>query len=337
MSATSTTTRSSGPSTPWHQSEWFRANVQTLSIAAVLMVVVIFFSNFATAFLTGGNVLNILRQVAPLLIVAVAMTFVITTAGIDLSVGSIVGLTAALGADLLSRGVNPVVMMIAMLVLGAVVGLVNGYFTAYQRLPAFIVTLATLTAVRGSALAITEGESIPINSDQWFVTLGQGRLLGIPNPVWIAIPVAILGWLILTRTRYGNYVVGIGSNEEAVRRAGVDTRKVLLSVYVFTGLTAAVAGLLFAARLSSGSSNAGAGLELQVIAAVVLGGTSLFGGQGSIVGTIIGVLTIAVIGNGLILMQVSTFYVQIVQGLVLLLAIYANARLFSRFAQGRRR
>ena len=337
MSSPSVTARSGDRSTPWHQREWFRANVQTLSIAVVLAVVVIFFSNFATAFLTGGNVLNILRQIAPLLIVAVAMTFVITTAGIDLSVGSIVGLTAALGADLLSRGVNPVVMMVAMLALGAVVGVVNGYFTAYQRLPAFIVTLATLTAVRGTALAITEGESIPISADQWFVTLGQGRLLGIPNPVWIAIPVAILGWLVLTRTRYGGYVVGIGSNEEAVRRAGVDTRKVLLSVYVFTGLTAAVAGLLFAARLSSGSSNAGAGLELQVIAAVVLGGTSLFGGQGSIVGTVLGVLTIAVIGNGLILMQVSTFYVQIVQGVVLLLAIYANARLFSRFAQGKRR
>ncbi len=324
------------PKTPWHQSEWFRANVQTISIAAVLAVVILFFSNFATAFLTSGNVLNLLRQVAPLLIVAVAMTFVITTAGIDLSVGSIVGLTAALGADLLARGVNPVVMMVAMLALGAIVGVVNGFFTAYQRLPAFIVTLASLTAVRGIALAITQGESIPIDPDRWFVTLGQGRILGIPNPLWIAIPVAILGWLVLTRTRFGNYVVGIGSNEEAVRRAGVDTRKVLLSVYVVSGLMAAVAGLLFAARLSSGSSNAGAGLELQVIAAVVLGGTSLFGGQGSIVGTILGALTIAVIGNGLILMQVSTFYVQIVQGAVLLLAIYANARLFARFTNGRR-
>ncbi len=322
---------------PWHRTEWFRTNIQALSLAVVLALVIVFFSNFATAFLTTGNLLNILRQVAPLLIVAVAMTFVITTAGIDLSVGSIVGLTASLGADLLVRGVNPVVMIVAMLALGAVAGLVNGYFAAYQRLPAFIVTLASLTAIRGVALAITQGESIPIDPDLWFVSLGQGRILGIPTPVWIAVPVAVIGWVVLSHTRYGNYIVGIGSKEEAVRRAGVDTRRVLLTAYMFSGLAAAMAGLLFAARLSSGSSNAGAGLELAVIAAVVLGGTSLFGGQGSIVGTVLGALTIAVIGNGLILMQVSTFYVQIVQGVVLLLAIYANAKLFSRFTQGPRR
>ncbi len=322
---------------PWHHTEWFRTNIQALSLAVVLALVIVFFSNFATAFLTTGNLLNILRQVAPLLIVAVAMTFVITTAGIDLSVGSIVGLTASLGADLLVRGVNPVVMIVAMLALGAVAGLVNGYFAAYQRLPAFIVTLASLTAIRGVALAITQGESIPIDPDLWFVSLGQGRILGIPTPVWIAVPVAVIGWVVLSHTRYGNYIVGIGSKEEAVRRAGVDTRRVLLVAYMVSGLAAAMAGLLFAARLSSGSSNAGAGLELAVIAAVVLGGTSLFGGQGSIVGTVLGALTIAVIGNGLILMQVSTFYVQIVQGVVLLLAIYANAKLFSRFTQGPRR
>ena len=321
---------------PLHRTEWFANHVQTISIAAVLLVVVIFFSNFATAFLTSGNVLNLLRQLAPLLIVAVAMTFVITTAGIDLSVGSVVGLTASLGADLISRGVSPTVVIVAMLALGAIVGVLNGYFTAYERLPAFIVTLASLTAVRGVALAITQGESIPIDPNLWFISLGQGRVAGIPVPIVIAAPIVLVGWLVLTRTRFGNYVTGIGSNEEAVRRAGVDTRRVLLSTYVLAGLAAAVAGLLFAARLSSGSSNAGTGLELQVIAAVVLGGTSLFGGQGSIAGTVLGALTIGVIGNGLILMQVSTFYVQIVQGVVLLLAIYANTKLFSRFAKGRK-
>lgn len=321
----------------WHEREWFTSHVETLSIAAVLVIVVIFFSNFATAFLTSGNVFNLLRQLAPLLIVAVAMTFVITTAGIDLSVGSVVGLTASLCADLIARGVSPVLAILAMLALGAFVGVINGYFTAYERLPAFIVTLAMLTAVRGVALAITEGESIPIDSELWFVSLGQGRVAGIPVPVLIALPFAAVGWYALTRMRYGNYVTGIGSNEEAVHRSGIDTRRILLSTYVLTGVAAAVAGILFAARLSSGSSNAGTGFELQVIAAVVLGGTSLFGGQGTIVGTVLGALTIGVIGNGLILMQVSTFYVQIVQGVVLLLAIYANTRLFTRFTQGQRR
>lgn len=305
-------------------------HAQTISIAGVLVVVILFFSMFATAFLTSGNLLNLLRQLAPLLIVAVAMTLVITTAGIDLSVGSVAALTGALGASLLADGLDPTLVFLLMLLVGAVVGVVNGYFTAYEGLPPFIVTLASLTAIRGVALAVTGGDSIAIDPNVWLIELGQGRLLGVPVPVIVAIPLTFLGWLILMRTRFGGYVIGIGSNEEAVRRAGVDTRRIVLAVYVLAGVAAAFAGILLATRLGSGSSNAAQGFELNVIAAVVLGGTSLFGGRGTIVGTVLGALTIGVIGNGLILMQVSSFYVSIVQGVVLLIAIYANTKIFAR-------
>jgi simple sugar transport system permease protein len=219
----------------------------------------------------------------------------------------------------------------AMLLLGLAVGFVNGWFSAYQGIPAFIVTLATLSVVRGIALFQTRGYSISIDSSLYFVGLGQGCLGPIPVPVIIALLVALLGWIGLTKTKYGQYVTGIGSNEEAVRRAGVNTRLVKLSVYLLTGLAAALAGMMVAARLASGSANAAQGFELEAIAAVVLGGTNLFGGRGTIVGTVLGALTIGVIGNGLILLRVSPFLVPIVQGAILLLAIWANTRVFSRF------
>lgn len=308
-------------------------HVQTASVAAMLLLLVVVFAATTDAFFTTGNALNLLRQIAPTMIVAVAMTFVITTAGIDLSVGSTIALVSALSAILIRDGLDPGLVLPLMLLLGMGIGIVNGYFTAYQALPPFIVTLAALSVVRGVALLLTQGYSIPISSSLWFVKLGQGRVGPIPIPVLIALGVAALGWIFLTQTRYGQYVTGIGSNAEAVRRAGVNTRAVVLSVYVISGLAAALGGVLVAARLGSGSANAAVGFELEVIAAVVLGGTSLFGGRGTMIGTVLGALTIGVVSNGLILLHVSPFYVPIVQGLILLLAIFVNTRLFSRFAQ----
>jgi simple sugar transport system permease protein len=314
---------------------WVSTRIQILSIGGMLVVLGLVFSLTAEAFLTPGNMLNLLRQLAPLLVVSVAATFVITTAGIDLSVGSLVAFVSASSALLIRNGFDPGVVLTVMLVIGALFGSVNGYFIGYQRIPAFIVTLAGLTAVRGLALLLTQGYSIPIPSGLWFVGLGQGRVAGIPLPVLIAVPVVVVGWVVLTRTRFGNYVTGVGSNEEAVRRSGVNTKLVTLSVYLISGVAAALGGVLVAARLGSGSANAAVGFELEVIAAVVLGGTSLFGGEGSMVGTLLGALTIGVIGNGLILLGVSPFYVPIVQGVVLLVAILVNTKLFGRFAQVR--
>ncbi|MEM7021031.1 MAG: ABC transporter permease [Pseudomonadota bacterium] len=322
----------SDPSEPssWHVQDFLSAHAPVLSIAGFFVAICMFFALFTDAFLSQQNLLNLLRQSAPLLIVAVAMTFVITTAGIDLSVGSILAIVNALAAIALQAAIPWPVVVVLMLLLGGGIGLANGWVVAWEGIPAFIVTLATLSVFRGAALLITQGYSVPIAMDEPFVQIGRGWFFGIPLPAVIAVGVVLIGFVALTQTRFGRYVTGIGTNMEAVRRAGVDVRRVIASTYVLTGLAAALAGIIVAARLGSGSSNAGVGFELEVIAAVVLGGTSLMGGRGTIVGTVLGALTIAVIGNGLILAHISPFFTQIVTGLIILVAIWLNTRLFAR-------
>lgn len=305
-------------------------NAQVLSVLAMLLALVVVFSVATDQFLTAGNALNLLRQYAPTLIVAVAMTFVITSAGIDLSVGALAALTGALAASMVGFGQPSWLTILAMLSLGLAAGAIHGWFTAYQGIPALIVTLAGLTAWRGVAQLLTQGYSISIDANTFLVWLGQGQIGPLPVPALIAVVVVALGWVVMNRTKYGQYITGIGSNEEAVRRAGVNTRLVKLSAYMLTGAAAALGGMIYAARLTSGSANAAVAFELEVIAAVVLGGTSIFGGRGTIIGAVLGALTIAVISNGLILMRVSAFAVPVVQGVVLLLAIWANTKVFAR-------
>jgi simple sugar transport system permease protein len=309
-------------------------HAQLLSIAGFFIFMVALFSTISVSFFSTGNLLNMLRQAAPNLIVAIAMTFVITTGGIDLSVGSTVALTNALAAILLQMDVPWPIVVIGLILTGALIGMLQGWFIAYQEIQAFIVTLAGLSALRGNALLMTQGFSIPISSDIGFVQIGRAWILGVPAPAWIALVAAIAGLVTLMGTRFGRYVTAIGANKEAARRAGISTRVVILWTYVLTGVASAVAGIIVAARLGSGSSNAAVGFELDVIAAVVLGGTSLMGGRGSILGTILGSLTIAVIGNGLILSHVSPFFTQIVTGTIILLAVWLNASVFSRLASG---
>lgn len=309
--------------------DFLTEHAQVLSIAFFFAVCVIFFSLSTDVFLTTGNLLNILRQAAPILIVAVAMTFVIITAGIDLSVGSQVALINASAAIILSFGVPWPMVVLCMLLLGAVVGLAQGWFIAYQGIPAFIVTLAGLSILRGIALYMTQGFSIPISGVPGFFALGRGTILGFPVPALIALVIAGLAAVVISRQVYGRQVVAVGSNPEAARRVGMRSNWIIASVYMLSGIACAIAGLLIAARLGSGSSNAAVGFELQVIAAVVLGGTSLFGGRGSILGTLLGTLTIAVIGNGLILMHISPFFTQIVTGAIILIAIWLNTRIFT--------
>ena len=308
-----------------------------LSILAFFIACLVFFSIGSANFPTVANILNILRQAAPILVVAVAMTFVIVTAGIDLSVGSTVALVNAVCALLLAAGLPWVPVVIAMLAFGAAVGLLQGWFIAYEGIPAFIVTLAGLSILRGVALWLTEGYSIPVPQLPGFYAIGRGSLLGIPIPALIAVAVVALGLVVLETTKYGRQVVAVGSNPEAARRVGMPARRVVASVYAITGVASALAGLMIAARLGSGSSNAAVGFELQVIAAVVLGGTSLMGGRGTIVGTTLGALTIAVIGNGLILMHISPFFTQIVTGAIILGAIWLNTRVFAARLTSRRR
>jgi simple sugar transport system permease protein len=316
--------------------DWLATHAQLLSIAGFFLIMILIFTNESTTFLTSGNLLNLVRQAAPILIVAVAMTFVITTGGIDLSVGSIVALINALAAIGLQANVPWPLVIVGLIATGAVIGVVQGWFIAYQGIQAFIVTLAGLSTLRGVALLMTQGFSIPISTDLNFVLIGRGWFLGVPAPAWIALAIATLGFLVLSSARFGRYVTAIGANQEAARRAGIATKRITLFVYLLTGTASAVAGIIIAARLGSGSSNAAVGFELDVIAAVVLGGTSLMGGRGSILGTVLGALTIAVIGNGLILTHVSPFFTQIVTGGIILLAVWLTARVFSQLMVGLR-
>src|ERR1700735_2350838 len=303
-------------------------NGGVVSIAAFFVVMTVTFSLITNTFLTQVNLLNILRQTAPLMIVAVAMTFVITTAGIDLSVGSILALVNALAAISLQAGLYLPLVIVLMLGVGIVIGLIQGFFIAYEGIPAFIVTLAGLSSIRGTALLLTKGYSIPIDPQSPFNAIGRGWVFGLPMPAIIAVVALGLGFLVFNETTFGRYVTGVGRTAEAVRRAGVNTKRITLAVYALSGLAAAMAGLIIAARLGSGSSNAGGGFELDVIAAVVLGGTSLFGGRGTMIGTMLGALTVAVIGNGLILCHLSPFLTPIVEGFIILIAIWLNFRLF---------
>lgn len=307
-------------------------HVSIISIAIVLIVLVAFFGATADNFMSLNNLINVMQQIAPTLVVATAMTFVITCAGIDLAVGSTVAVAGAGLAFLLTEGWGTTLAVVAVLVAGGAIGALNGYFALYQRLQAFIVTLATLSVLSGCALLLTGGYSIPIPPEAWITQLGQGKVGPVPVLVLVAAVVAVLGWVVLEKTPFGRYVVALGSNSESLRRSGVNMRRVGLFVYVMSGTASALAGMMIASRLGSGSSNAGGTtFGLAVITAVVLGGTDLFGGRGSIVGTVLGALVLGVIENGLVLSHVSTFFVPIVQGSILLVAILLNTRAFSRF------
>jgi simple sugar transport system permease protein len=297
-------------------------------------VIGVVFSLITENFLTVHNLLAVLRQAAPLCIMAAVMTFVITTGGIDLSVGSVGAVAGVFASIALTNWGLPAYLAIILAVLvGALTGLAHGYLISYQGIPAFIVTLTSLFTFRGVALLLTEGYSIPVSSDSSLAFMGRGWFLGVPMPVWLAAVALAIAYVVLNHMRSGRYVTGIGANAEGVRRSGINIRRIKTLVYVWSGATAAFVGLIFTARLGSGSANQGVMFELDVIAAVVLGSTSLFGGRGSIVGTVLGALAISIILNGLILAHVSPYYTQIATGLIIVAAIWFNTWLLGRPVQ----
>ncbi|HBR4675414.1 TPA: ABC transporter permease, partial [Klebsiella pneumoniae] len=236
-----------------------------VSIALFFVFCCVVFSLITSNFLTGTNWLNIIRQSAPLLIVATAMTLVITTGGIDLSVGSTLALVGALSAIALnSWGLPWPVVLLGGLLLGGFVGAINGFFIAYEGIPAFIVTLATLAVVRGIALLVTQGYSIPVPADSLFTFIGRAWVVGIPMPALLGILILLIGHIVLNHMRFGRYVTAIGANAEGARRSGINTKAVTMKVYIISGMAAALAGMIITARLGSGSSNQGEGFELQV-------------------------------------------------------------------------
>jgi ribose/xylose/arabinose/galactoside ABC-type transport system permease subunit len=274
------------------------------------------------AFLNPFNLVNVARQVALFGIVSIGMTFVILTAGIDLSVGSIVAVAAVVSALLLDAGVSVPLVMLAGLAIGAALGAVNGAGITLGRLPPFIMTLGMMVMGRGLAMTISNGHPIHFkDASADFAWLGQGYFLNLPVPVWIFAVVAISAYVVLRYTPFGRNIYAVGSNPEAARLAGIDVRLVVFSVYVISGLLSALTALIFVSRLTVGEPVAGVGLELEAIAVTVIGGTSLFGGEGGVVGTVMGAAIFAVLANILNLAGVSPFTQQIVKGAIIVFAV----------------
>ena len=273
-------------------------------------------------FFTWLNFLNVARQAAPIVIIAVGMTFVMATAGIDLSVGSLVALVSVLVVTFFGLGLPTEIVIPAVLALGLVSGLVNGYFVQLG-LPPFVVTLAMLTTLRGIGFVVSDGYATPVRDD-FVLWLGRGQIGPLHTPIVLAIVVAVIGGVVLGKTRFGLYSLAVGGREEAARAMGINVRGIKLAVYGAIGLLGALAGIVLTGRLGNGSPNAGIMLELEVIAATVLGGTSLFGGAATIAGTVAGALFINFVRNGLNLLGVNPFWVQVATGLILLLAVLLN-------------
>ncbi|HCY38547.1 MAG: ribose ABC transporter permease [Burkholderiales bacterium] len=278
-------------------------------------------------FLAPMNLLNLLRQVSINALIAFGMTFVILTGGIDLSVGAILALSSALMAGMMVSGLDPVLAIGFACLIGALLGAVNGAFIAKAKMAPFIATLATMTVFRGLTLVYTNGNPITGLSDSfWFQVFGRGYLLGLPVPAITVIISFVILWCLLHKTPFGRKTYAIGGNEKAALISGINVDRMKILIYALNGLLAALAGAILASRLDSAQPTAGTSYELDAIAAVVLGGTSLSGGRGRIVGTLIGALIIGTLNNGLNLLGVSSFYQLVVKGAVILLAVYIDRK-----------
>jgi ribose transport system permease protein len=315
-------------STPVAPASWRQRMIGTAAFRVesvlVLVVLCVVMATLSGAFLSVSNVLNILLSTSVFGVLAIGMTFVICSAGIDLSVGSILALSGVVGAMLTSNLDLPWWIGIAgCLGMGAFVGALNGFLITKGAIPPFIVTLGMLGVARGFALVLSDGVSIYGLPPQ-MVWLGQGRPFGVPTPVVILLLTALVAHVLLTYTRFGIYAQVIGDNEAAARAMGVRVERQKVLLYTLSGLLSGLAGLLFAARINSGEPTAGISYELTAITATILGGTNLFGGRGSVAGTLIGALIMGVLQNGLNLLAVRPFYQQIAIGTVLILAVWLD-------------
>jgi len=294
-------------------------------IALLVLIVIVSFLN--PNFFTFDNLMNILRQTSVNAIIAVGMTLVILTGGIDLSVGSVLALCGAFAASLIAIEVPVLIAIPTALFAGAVLGALSGFIIAKGKVQAFIATLVTMTLLRGVTMVYTDGRPISAgftDTADAFAWFGTGYMLGIPVPVWLMAVVFAAVWYLLNHTRFGRYVYASGGNESATRLSGINVDKVKIGVYSICGVLAALAGIIVTSRLSSAQPTAGMGYELDAIAAVVVGGTSLLGGRGKIMGTLIGALIIGFLNNALNLLDVSSYYQMIAKAVVILLAVLVD-------------
>lgn len=300
--------------------------------AAIFILLVALASTQSDAFLSERNIMNVLRQMSGVGVMAIGMLFVILTRGIDLSVGSIAALGAVSSALLIQQYPLPIALALS-IGIGAGCGAVSGILVAFLRLPAFVITLAMMTAARGLALILSNGQPImPGAAGKPLQAFGTSFTLGFPNPAMLMFLLFLLAFLVLNFSRFGRLVKAIGSNEEAVRLSGISVPWYVLSVYVMSGALAAIAGILVTSRSGVGSASVGNGAELDVIAAVVIGGASLMGGRGGVINTFIGVMILGVIGNIMNLAGVPGYHQQIYLGVIIVVAVVIQhgSQLFRR-------
>ncbi|MBC8005939.1 MAG: ribose ABC transporter permease [Verrucomicrobia bacterium] len=312
----------------------YEKNLSRFQSLIALFVLCIVLSILSDKFLTPANGINVLRQVAVNVCIATGMTLIVLTAGIDLSVGSVLALCGAITAGLLKNGMQfpsadlyvgftILGAVLAAVIVGGMLGLFNGLIITRFKVPPFVATLAMLTIARGFTMLYTGGHPIS-NLGESFAYIGAGSFVGIPVPVWISVVVVLFAVFITKKTKLGRYIYAIGGNETAAKLSGIRINRVKLIVYSLGAALAAVGGVIVTSRLDSAQPNAGISYELDAIAAVVIGGTSLNGGKGSVLGTVIGAVIIGVLNNGLVLLNVSPFWQQVVKGGVILLAVIVD-------------
>lgn len=271
-------------------------------------------------FFTKTNILNVLRQVSINGLLALGMTFIVLTGGIDLSVGSVVALCSVVVAGLIRGGMNIALAIMIVIFIGVLFGFISGFSVAQWGLPPFAVTLAIMTIARGVTYVYTDGKPIS-DLPQSFLYIGKENFFGVPIPVIILLISFLISYIILYKMSIGKYIYAVGGNEKAALVVGIRVKFIKIFVYAFSGITCAISGVILTARVSAGLPQSGTSYELDAIAAVVIGGTSLSGGRGSLFGTFIGILILGVVNNALDLLNVSSFYQQIVKGLVIFAAI----------------
>lgn len=295
----------------------FRQRESAIFLALVAIMVVI--TIVAPQFATSGNIYRVSRQISFVAIAALGVFTVILTGGIDLSLGSTIGLSGVACGLSMAAGVHPLLAILIGMLTGFSVGIINGVLVSYVGITPFIVTLGMLSIARGSIWIVTKGWPVE-NIDDRILVLGQGDLLGIPVPVIIMLVVALVIHFLMRQTVFGRRVYAIGGNEEATRLSGIDVQKIKCLAYGISGLLASITGIILVARFSSAQTSSGEGWELDAIAAAVIGGTSLAGGAGSVVGVLIGAAIMGVIRNGLVLMRVSAYWQTAIMGLIVILA-----------------
>ncbi|CAB3789724.1 ABC transporter permease [Pararobbsia alpina] len=289
-------------------------------IVCGLVLLCVLFAVLSSNFLTLGNLLNIVLQVSIIAILGFGMTYVLLLGDIDLSVGAVMALVGTIAAFSMQLGLHPALAVVVAMAAGLVLGLVNGVLTAMLTIPSFIVTVATMGVFRGLAYITSAGVPISIDDDR-FAALGNATVLGIAIPIWVLVILLAVNHFVLSKTVFGRKAYLAGGNREAALYSGINVRRLRIGIFMISGLMASIGGVLMTSRLYSAQPNAGMGYELDAIAAAVLGGTSLSGGYGTIVGTLIGALIIGVINNGMNLLSVPYFYQLIVKGVVILVAV----------------